>query len=264
MDRKKLILIASLSGGAAFLILLAVIGILIGNRSRSAAAAAAEFESLLSQGRLAELEARFYLPENGQDPVIYGDDQTAQIRFVTPAELAERFGADAVLAGQETSQEEELLSVVMRYSTLRVSTGMVIGDRTAARLTLIGPDLDAWLSALEPEKAERLLEAGERVPETLEEYLSEASLPAATLPQTETSAETPEPENSVDIPTDISVGIPTRTFSQSIPMQKRNGSWRFAVTEEQEKEWFCGLFPAAASEPAATVSEPAVAADGPE
>ena len=255
MDRKKIILIASLSGGAAFLILLAVIGILIGNRSRSAADAAAEFENLLSQGRLAELEARFYLPENGQDPVIYGEDQTAQIRFVTPAELAERFGADAVLAGQETSQEEELLSVVMRYSTLRVTTGAVTGNRTSARLTLIGPDFDAWLSSLEPEEAERLVEAGEGFHQVLEEFLSEASLPADALPQAESSAEAPALEDSVGTSTGFSVDspmdIPMRTVSQSIPMQKRNGSWRFAVTEEQEREWFCGLLPAAASEPTA-------------
>ena len=117
MDRKKIILIASLSGGAAFLILLAVIGILIGNRSRSAADAAAEFENLLSQGRLAELEARFYLPENGQDPVIYGEDQTAQIRFVTPAELAERFGADRTgdLSGGGTAFRRYALQHPARY-----------------------------------------------------------------------------------------------------------------------------------------------------
>ena len=59
-----------------------------------------------------------------------------------------------------------------------------------------------------------------------------------------------------DISMDNSMDIPMRTVSQSIPMQKRNGVWRFAVTREQENEWFCGLLSAAASEPAA--------ADGPE
>ena len=59
-----------------------------------------------------------------------------------------------------------------------------------------------------------------------------------------------------NISMDVSMDIPMRTVSQSIPMQKRNGVWRFAVTREQENEWFCGLLSAAASEPAA--------ADGPE
>ena len=232
MKEKKMILIASISGGVVLLAMIAAVAALIGSASRSAAGAARTFEALLSEGKLTELEARCYLPEEGQTAAFSEEGADAQIRFVTPAELAERFGADAVLAGQETSQEEELLSVVMRYGTLRVSTGMVIGNRASARLTLTAPDLSAWLSSLKPEEAVLLVEAGERIPEMLEEYLS-------------------------------SMDIPMRTVSQSIPMQKRNGSWRFAVTEEQEREWFCGLLPAAASESAAA-SEPAAAADGQE
>lgn len=234
MKEKKMILIASISGGVVLLAMIAAVAAFIGSASRSAAGAARTFEALLSEGKLTELEARCYLPEEGQTAAFSEEGADAQIRFVTPAELAERFGADAVLAGQETSQEEELLSVVMRYGTLRVSTGMVIGNRASARLTLIAPDLSAWLSSLKPEEAVLLVEAGERIPEMLEEYLS-----------------------SMDSSMDTSMDIPMRTVSQSIPMQKRNGSWRFAVTEEQEREWFCGLLPAAASEPAA-------AADGQE
>ena len=232
MKEKKMILIASISGGVVLLAMIAAVAAFIGSASRSAAGAARTFETLLSEGKLTELEARCYLPEEGQTAAFSEEGADAQIRFVTPAELAERFGADAVLAGQETSQEEELLSVVMRYGTLRVSTGMVIGNRASARLTLTAPDLSDWLSSLKPEEAVLLVEAGERIPEMLEEYLS-------------------------------SMDIPMRTVSQSIPMQKRNGSWRFAVTEEQEREWFCGLLPAAASEPAAT-SEPVAAAGGQE
>lgn len=41
----------------------------------------------------------------------------------------------------------------MRYGTLRVSTGMVIGNRASARLTLTAPDLSDWLSSLKPEEA---------------------------------------------------------------------------------------------------------------
>lgn len=244
MKEKKMILIASISGGVVLLAMIAAVAALIGSASRSAAGAARTFETLLSEGKLTELEARCYLPEEGQTVAFSEEGSDAQIRFVTPAELAERFGADAVLAGQETSQEEELLSVVMRYGTLRVSTGMVIGNRASARLTLTAPDLSAWLSSLKPEEAVLLVEAGERIPEMLEEYLSSM-------------------EASMDTSMDASMDIPMRTVSQSIPMQKRNGSWRFAVTEEQEREWFCGLLPAAASEPAAT-SEPAAAADGQE
>ena len=240
MKEKKMILIASISGGVVLLAMIAAVAAFIGSASRSAAGAARTFEALLSEGKLTELEARCYLPEEGQTAAFSEEGADAQIRFVTPAELAERFGADAVLAGQETSQEEELLSVVMRYSTLRVSTGMVIGNRASARLTLTAPDLSAWLSSLKPEEAVLLVEAGERIPEMLEEYLS-----------------------SMDSSMDTSMDIPMRTVSQSIPMQKRNGSWRFAVTEEQEREWFCGLLPAAASESAAA-SEPAAAADGQE
>lgn len=240
MKEKKMILIASISGGVVLLAMIVSVAALIGSASRSAAGAARTFEALLSEGKLTELEARCYLPEEGQTVAFSEEGSDAQIRFVTPAELAERFGADAVLAGQETSQEEELLSVVMRYGTLRVSTGMVIGNRASARLTLTAPDLSAWLSSLKPEEAVLLVEAGERIPEMLEEYLSSM-------------------EASMDTPVDI----PMRTVSQSIPMQKRNGSWRFAVTEEQEREWFCGLLPAAASESAAA-SEPAAAADGQE
>ena len=227
MKEKKMILIASISGGVVLLAMIAAVAAFIGSASRSAAGAARTFEALLSEGKLTELEARCYLPEEGQTAAFSEEGADAQIRFVTPAELAERFGADAVLAGQETSQEEELLSVVMRYGTLRVSTGMVIGNRASARLTLTAPDLSAWLSSLKPEEAVLLVEAGERIPEMLEEYLSSM---------------------------DASMDIPMRTVSQSIPMQKRNGSWRFAVTEEQEREWFCGLLPAAASEPAAAAA----------
>ena len=240
MKEKKMILIASISGGVVLLAMIAAVAAFIGSASRSAAGAARTFEALLSEGKLTELEARCYLPEEGQTAAFSEEGADAQIRFVTPAELAERFGADAVLAGQETSQEEELLSVVMRYGTLRVSTGMVIGNRASARLTLTAPDLSDWLSSLKPEEAVLLVEAGERIPEMLEEYLS-----------------------SMDTSMDTSMDIPMRTVSQSIPMQKRNGSWRFAVTEEQEREWFCGLLPAAASEPAAT-SEPVAAAGGQE
>ena len=240
MKEKKMILIASISGGVVLLAMIAAVAAFIGSASRSAAGAARTFETLLSEGKLTELEARCYLPEEGQTAAFSEEGADAQIRFVTPAELAERFGADAVLAGQETSQEEELLSVVMRYGTLRVSTGMVIGNRASARLTLTAPDLSDWLSSLKPEEAVLLVEAGERIPEMLEEYLS-----------------------SMDTSMDTSMDIPMRTVSQSIPMQKRNGSWRFAVTEEQEREWFCGLLPAAASESAAA-SEPAAAADGQE
>ena len=240
MKEKKMILIASISGGVVLLAMIAAVAAFIGSASRSAAGAARTFETLLSEGKLTELEARCYLPEEGQTAAFSEESADAQIRFVTPAELAERFGADAVLTGQETSQEEELLSVVMRYGTLRVSTGMVIGNRASARLTLTAPDLSDWLSSLKPEEAVLLVEAGERIPEMLEEYLS-----------------------SMDTSMDTSMDIPMRTVSQSIPMQKRNGSWRFAVTEEQEREWFCGLLPAAASEPAAT-SEPVAAAGGQE
>ena len=228
MKEKKMILIALISGGAVLLALAAGLAAYIGSASDSAAEAARAFEALLSEGKLAELEARCYLPEEGQAMVFPEQGGDAQVRSVTPAELAERFGADAVLAGQETSLEEELLSVIMRHSTLRVSTGVVAGNRTAARLTLTGPDLSAWLSSLGTEEAALLMGAGERIPEVLEE----------------------------DISMDISMDIPMRTVSQSIPMQKRNGVWRFAVTREQENEWFCGLLSAAASEPAA--------ADGPE
>ena len=231
MKEKKMILIASISGGVVLLAMIAAVAAFIGSASRSAAGAARTFEALLSEGKLTELEARCYLPEEGQTAAFSEEGADAQIRFVTPAELAERFGADAVLAGQETSQEEELLSVVMRYGTLRVSTGMVIGNRASARLTLTAPDLSDWLSSLKPEEAVLLVEAGERIPEMLEEYLS-----------------------SMDTSMDTSMDIPMRTVSQSIPMQKRNGSWRFAVTEEQEREWFCGLLPAAASEPAAAAA----------
>ena len=231
MKEKKMILIASISGGVVLLAMIAAVAAFIGSASRSAAGAARTFETLLSEGKLTELEARCYLPEEGQTAAFSEEGADAQIRFVTPAELAERFGADAVLAGQETSQEEELLSVVMRYGTLRVSTGMVIGNRASARLTLTAPDLSDWLSSLKPEEAVLLVEAGERIPEMLEEYLS-----------------------SMDTSMDTSMDIPMRTVSQSIPMQKRNGSWRFAVTEEQEREWFCGLLPAAASEPAAAAA----------
>lgn len=228
MKEKKMILIALISGGAVLLALAAGLAGYIGSASDSAAEAARAFEALLSEGKLAELEARCYLPEEGQAMVFPEQGGDAQVRSVTPAELAERFGADAVLAGQETSLEEELLSVIMRHSTLRVSTGVVAGNRTTARLTLTGPDLSAWLSSLGTEEAALLMGAGERIPEVLEE----------------------------DISMDISMDIPMRTVSQSIPMQKRNGVWRFAVTREQENEWFCGLLSAAASEPAA--------ADGPE
>lgn len=228
MKEKKMILIALISGGAVLLALAAGLAAYIGSASGSAAEAARAFEALLSEGKLAELEARCYLPEEGQAMVFPEQGGDAQVRSVTPAELAERFGADAVLAGQETSLEEELLSVIMRHSTLRVSTGVVAGNRTTARLTLTGPDLSAWLSSLGTEEAALLMGAGERIPEVLEE----------------------------DISMDISMDIPMRTVSQSIPMQKRNGVWRFAVTREQENEWFCGLLSAAASEPAA--------ADGPE
>ena len=243
MKEKKMILIVSVSGGVVLLAMIVALAALIGSASRSAAGAARTFEALLSEGKLAELEARCYLPEERKTAAFPVEGADAQIRFVTPAELAERFGADAVLAGQETSLEEELLSVVMRYGTLRVSTGMVIGNRASARLTLTGPDFYDWLSSLEPEEAERLMEAGEGFPQALEELLSEAFLLTDALPQAGAADETPEPENPV--------GIPMRTVSQSISMQKRNGSWCFAVTEEQEREWFCGLLPAAASEPAA-------------
>lgn len=228
MKEKKMILIALISGGAVLLALAAGLAAYIGSASDSAAEAARAFEALLSEGKLAELEARCYLPEEGQAMVFPEQGGDAQVRSVTPAELAERFGADAVLAGQETSLEEELLSVIMRHSTLRVSTGVVAGNRTTARLTLTGPDLSAWLSSLGTEEAALLMGAGERIPEVLEE----------------------------DISMDNSMDIPMHTVSQSIPMQKRNGVWRFAVTREQENEWFCGLLSAAASEPAA--------ADGPE
>lgn len=228
MKEKKMILIALISGGAVLLALAAGLAAYIGSASGSAAEAARAFEALLSEGKLAELEARCYLPEEGQAMVFLEQGGDAQVRSVTPAELAERFGAGAVLAGQETSLEEELLSVIMRHSTLRISTGVVAGNRTTARLTLTGPDLSAWLSSLGTEEAALLMGAGERIPEVLEE----------------------------DISMDISMDIPMRTVSQSIPMQKRNGVWRFAVTREQENEWFCGLLSAAASEPAA--------ADGPE
>ncbi len=240
MKEKKMILIALISGGAVLLALAAGLAAYIGSASDSAAEAARAFEALLSEGKLAELEARCYLPEEGQAMVFPEQGGDAQVRSVTPAELAERFGADAVLAGQETSLEEELLSVIMRYSTLRVSTGVVAGNRTSARLTLTGPDLSAWLSSLGPEEAALLMGTEERIPEMLEENISmDVSM-----------------DTSTDTSVDISMDIPMRTVSQSIAMQKRNGVWHFAVTREQENEWFCGLLSAAASEPAA--------ADGPE
>ena len=153
MKEKKMIMIALISGGAVLLALAAGLAAYIGSASDSAAEAARAFEALLSEGKLAELEARCYLPEEGQAMVFPEQGGDAQVRSVTPAELAERFGADAVLAGQETSLEEELLSVIMRHSTLRVSTGVVAGNRTTARLTLTGPDLSAWLSSLGTEEA---------------------------------------------------------------------------------------------------------------
>ena len=110
MKEKKMILIALISGGAVLLALAAGLAAYIGSASGSAAEAARAFEALLSEGKLAELEVRCYLPEEGQTMVFPEQGGDVQVRSVTPAELAERFGADAVLAGQETSLEEELLS----------------------------------------------------------------------------------------------------------------------------------------------------------
>ena len=159
MKEKKRILIASISGGAVLLALLLTLAALIGSASRSAAGAARTFEALLSEGKLAELEARCYLPGAGQ------------IRFTTPAELAQRFGAEAVLAGHDASPEEELLPVIMRYSTLRVTTGMVIGNRASAVLTLTGPDFAAWLGG----------SGGDGLPEVLEACLADGAVPMRTV-----------------------------------------------------------------------------------
>ena len=139
--------------------------------------------------------------------MIYDETGTAKLQFVTPAGLAERFGAEAVLGTYEPTYEEKGLTALMHVSTLQVTTGTVLGSRTTAALTLTGPDLEAWLSGLEPEEAAQLAGAGEELPQILEELLSKDS-------------------------------VPMRTISQRIPMQKRDGQWRFAVTEEMEKEWF--------------------------
>ncbi len=139
--------------------------------------------------------------------MIYDETGTAKLQFVTPAGLAERFGAEAVLGTYEPTYEEKGLAALMHVSTLQVTAGTVLGSRTTAALTLTGPDLEAWLSGLEPEEAAQLAGAGEELPQILEELLSKDS-------------------------------VPMRTISQRIPMQKRDGQWRFAVTEEMEKEWF--------------------------
>ncbi|HJC56574.1 MAG TPA: hypothetical protein H9700_04290 [Candidatus Eisenbergiella intestinipullorum] len=220
MKEKKMILIASISGGAALLILLTALVILIGSTSRSAAGAARTFEALLSEGKLAELEACCYLPDTGQAPALSGESGESRVRFTTPAELAQHFGADAVLAGHDASPEEELLPVIMRYSSLRVSTGMVIGSRASAALTLTGPDFTAWTggsggeeasaAALPESLAAALLASGDDLPEVLEACLADGS-------------------------------VPLRTVTLRIPMRKQDGSWRFAVSRETEDAWFGGL-----------------------
>ncbi len=64
-----------------------------------------------------------------------------KLEFVTPAGLAERFGAEAVLGTYEPTYEEKGLAALMHVSTLQVTTGTVLGSRTTAALTLTGPDL---------------------------------------------------------------------------------------------------------------------------
>ena len=211
-NRNKIILI---SAGAAvlLLILIGVPAALIGSNTRQAEQAAREFTGLLSRGRLAELEARCYMPQSGEDQIIYDEQGTAQARFVTDAELAERFGAEVVLDGRETSPEEELLAVIMEYSSLEISTGLVPAGRASAVLTLTGPDFTSWLAspdAAGEEGAAALIGAGDGLPEAVRELLSQGT-------------------------------VPLRTVRLTIPMQKRDGSWRFQVSDETEDAWFGGL-----------------------
>ena len=239
MKEKKRILIASISGGAVLLALLLTLAALIGSASRSAAGAARTFEALLSEGKLAELEARCYLPETGQ------------IRFTTPAELAQRFGAEAVLAGHDASPEEELLPVIMRYSTLRVTTGMVIGNRASAVLTLTGPAFAAWLGGSGGDGAAEGKTAG---PGSEEDAAESADGGDAKEQDGTEAVGSALPESVIfallvsgdGLPEVLEAcladgAVPMRTVRLRIPMRKANGSWRFAVTQETENAWFGGL-----------------------
>ena len=266
MKEKKRILIGSISGGAVLLALLLTLAALIGSASRSAAGAARTFEALLSEGKLAELEARCYLPGAGQtlqfrETVLKAEDQTAQaaepeagagqIRFTTPAELAQRFGAEAVLAGHDASPEEELLPVIMRYSTLRVTTGMVIGNRASAVLTLTGPDFAAWLGGSGGDGAAEGKTAG---PGSEEDAAESADGGDAKEQDGTEAVGSALPESVIfallvsgdGLPEVLEAcladgAVPMRTVRLRIPMRKANGSWRFAVTQETENAWFGGL-----------------------
>ena len=50
--------------------------------------------------------------------MIYDETGTAKLQFVTPAGLAERFGAEAVLGTYEPTYEEKGLAALMHVSTL--------------------------------------------------------------------------------------------------------------------------------------------------
>lgn len=210
---KKLIIGLSVGTGAAVLLMIAAMAFLIWHNTTEAGKYASEFADCLKEGRLEELQTRYYMSEGD---LLRAKEEGPSVTIVTRQKIAQRYGADWLIEeDQEETSQEKLLRLLMQHSELKTSVGIVPAGSARMSVTLTGPDLESWAGQLtEVEKSD--LRWNE---ETLYSRV-EAALESG--------------------------DIAPRTVSLRVLMQRRAGKWYFAKSEELEDALFGGLYQALA------------------
>lgn len=223
--KKKTILEISLALSAALIAVAIVWGILISRRTRDARAAAEEFVTLLQNAELERLRVEYYVGNETEGNVFVNESGLVSGRLISKQEAAEIFGTDVILELSELEEEnagdsdleqigaEELLELLMKHAQLADHVGTIIGKNGSMNLQMVMPDLKNWLLECPEEELETL-----NAIEGKEAFMAE-------LDRRMESGE-----------------MGTCYVQLRIPMTKKNGRWRFEVTEEIEQKFFGGLY----------------------
>lgn len=209
MNKKTIIAICA-AGGALILAIAGWLIFTVVSNTNEAKAAAAEFTTLLQAGELETLSLEYYTYSTEENKVYTDEDGQAQVQLVTPQQMAEIFGVEAVRSKEE-SKEEQVLKTIMKYTQMQTSVGTAFGSRAQMVVKMSVPDIRSWLENLTEEDIAYINSLTEGFLEDLESRMASGQI-----------------ENK---------------YQQfAIPMVKQNGKWRFDVTEEIEHAFFGGIY----------------------
>ena len=205
MSKKQIIIVCVAAGSAVLLTIACVFGWIVWKNTSQVQQRAKEMTEYLRDGNITAARAGYYIEETAE---------TEEGNFVSMQYLADKFGLEAVVYGEEEDRGRELLRKVMECSRISVSAEMTVSQTTTVTLGRSGPVFSDWLEAKTKYETADLLGDTGRMAEQLSADLEDGTVPFA-------------------------------SESFRITVKKQNGMWRFAVTEETENALYGGFLDAA-------------------